>query len=95
MEVKDQSNENISRHLLPVVNHIKQCLSMGENCLIYGYMDMSVCSVFAAAFLIYERELDCKTALRFIFKKCGAKPNPGFKLQLEQFEVVTKTQRIK
>lgn len=58
-------------------------------------MGLSVCSVFAAAYLIKERDLDCKTALKWIKRKCGAKPNPGFVLQLEQFALVTRSAQIK
>jgi hypothetical protein len=43
-------------------------------------MGYNVCSVFAAAFMIKERELDCKAAIKFVKKKCGAKINPGFAL---------------
>ena len=51
---------------------------MGETVLIYGYLGLSVCSVFAAAYLIKERGLDSNSALKLIKRKCGAKPNPGF-----------------
>jgi hypothetical protein len=41
-----------------------------------------VCSAFAAAFLIREKQMSVKAALRLIHRKCGTKPNQGFVMQL-------------
>jgi hypothetical protein len=62
--------------------------------IVYSYIGLSVCSVFAAAYLIKERDFDCKEALK-ILKRKGGKPNPGFVLQLEQFALITKTSKLK
>jgi hypothetical protein len=50
--VVDRSNENITKHFKPIIAHIKQSMSTGETCLIYGSTNLDVCSVFAAAYLI-------------------------------------------
>lgn len=48
-------NENISKHLDPTVSYIAQNLKKNEPTLIYGFADLQVCSVFAAAYLIREQ----------------------------------------
>jgi hypothetical protein len=58
-------------------------------------MGFNVCSVFATAFMIKDRELDCQAAIKFVKRKCGAKMNPGFVLQLEQYALVTNQQKLK
>lgn len=57
-------------------------------------MELTVCSVFAAAFLIKYKDYELQQALKTIKRKCG-KPNPNFVLQLEQFALVTMTQKNK
>lgn len=55
-----------------------------------------MCSAFAAAFLISEKDFDLKSALKLIKQKCkGAGPNQGFALQLEQFYLIQKAQKLK
>ena len=56
-EVHDSSHEKISKLFVPICQYLKQAISMGETCLIYGLAGSNVSGIFAAAYLCQEKAL--------------------------------------
>lgn len=84
-EVHDSTTEKISKLFHPICQYLKQAISMGETCLIYGLAGTNVSGIFAAAYLCQEKAYPAAKAMKLLKNRTGAQFNPSFKLQLNQF----------
>jgi len=90
----DHTNQNLLKHFDPICHEISTALASSEPVLIYGFADLSVCSIFAAAFLIKEYKFSIEEALKLIKQKSSlSKPVSTFVFQLQQYATLLNKQR--
>ncbi|KAK1395193.1 Dual specificity protein phosphatase [Heracleum sosnowskyi] len=87
VDVQDRHDVSISRYFDDCFSFIDEAKEMGGKVLVHCFAGISRSVTVIVAYLIKKRGLSCLEALKHVkSKRAIASPNPGFLLQLQNFE---------